>query len=459
METILKLMIDLMSEGKSDEEIVAKIKGHEDLKGKTAKDVIAVLDEAKREYEIQKEFKSRKEKTREEEIKAQATSQVSALVKEELKKHELSGSFFGDSKKLKQYNPMTGKYVEFGERESESINQQGKLLKALMRGKEGLSEASAISREIEQENKNIEKHQHTKAANLAGTGNVGGYAVATVVDNQIHELLYAQSVVMQNFNTDVIMVNDKIYPVMANVSVVDIADEDTAATISTPAFTNPTTSMKRAGAYSAISNKLIGASDADIVSAFIRSYGAAFARFIDARIFIGNVTGASNLIDGLVWNTNANLPTAVALSALGVDDVADLLKRISDEASNVKLFGNRGVKFQLGLDETTGGMSYFPNFVNGGGLNPFGTPFIENTKITNVLQVGGDNSTGGTSTVLVAADCDNIIVGVGAKTRIDISDQFLFTKDQIVIRGIKDYGYSVLQASGKALQVLELTGA
>ena len=448
MFTLKELILDCLSKGLDDEAIVARVKDHEEVKTLDANGVLEVLDTAKKEYDLSKALGLRKEETKEAEIKAEAAGEVEKTVEGILKTKGFDKFSIG-AETVKHYNPSTGKNEVLTDREVDGVEHFGEMLKYLMNGNE--IDAAAVSKDIDSEN--------SKAANIAGTPNVGGYAVPTPVDNQIHELIYAQSVAMNNFNTDVIMQNDKIYPVMANAVVDWIATEDTAASQTTPAFSAPTTNMYRAGAFSAISNKLIGAASADVVAAFMRSYAAAFARFVDAQIFIGNMTGNSDLLDGLVWNTQGAAGTPIALSALGIDDVQTMLASISDEAQNVKLFGNRSVKFQLGLDENTGGINYFPQVINGGNFAPFGHDFVENTKITNVLNVGGDDSTGGSDTAILAVDCNAVMLGVGQRTRIDTSTDYLFTKDQVVIRGIKDLGYSVLHGSGSSLQVLELTGA
>ncbi len=449
-----KYILELLSKGLSDNEIAKKCLDHAEAKELDSKGILALLDEAKKEAQLDADLNDREKKEFEDKVKADAKAEAKTLVKEELKSIGFD-KFSKPEKDLKVYNYANGSYEERSDRDQECYDQFGKMLKFMMVGNE-LS-AQAVSNEIDQENKNIAIQ--SKTANVAGTDNVGGYAVPTPVDTQIHELIYKKSVVMQNFNTDVIMENDKIYPVMANAEINWIATEDTAATQTTPAFTAPTANMYRAGAFSAISNKLIGASVGDIVSSFIRSYTSAFGRFTDQQIFQGNITGHSDLLDGLIWNASTGVQTAIALSALGVDDVQTLLEAVSDEAGTIKLFGNKKVMFQLGLDENTGGMNYFPTFVSGGSFAPFGTEYVENTKITNVLDVGGDDSTGGTDTALLAVDVDNVVVGLGKSTRIELSKDFLFTKDQVVIRGVKDLGYAVLHASGASVQMLELTGA
>lgn len=447
------LIKSLLLEGKTDEEIATAVLADESAKGLTADAIAEKIIEIKKGEEITAKLKAKADadkKTADEKIEeTKAEKRIGELVDAKLKKSKVDPFNNLGGEKVKIYNAASGQIEEYSQRDSESIKAQGKLFKAMINNDK--IEAAAISKDIDAQN--------AKAANMAGTDNVGGYAVATPVDNMIHELIYKKSVVMSNFNTDVIMQNDKIYPVMSNPAINWIANEDTAATQTTPAFTNPTTTMYRAGAFSYISNKLIGALESDIVNTFINSYSSAFARFLDAQIFIGNISGNSDLIDGLVWNANVNQQTAIALSALGIDDVKTLLEAISDEASNVKLFGNRKVKHQLGLDETTGGNMYFPQVINGGDFSPLGVPFIENTKITNVLDVGGDDSTGGTDTVIMAVDVDNVVVGLGKTTRISTSEDFRFTTDQVTIRGIKNLGYCTLHASGAVLQNLELTGA
>lgn len=435
------LVFSLLEKGLKDDEIVNKIKDHEEVKGKKAEDILAVLDDAKKDYDLKVALNARKLEEAKKEAKEEAKKEVKELVDSELKSMKAEGLFgAGTSKKI-----FMGKEVD--DREYDSIVEQGKMFKAMIKG--DVSSASAISKQIDIEN--------AKAANRSDSNGAGGYAVATPVDNKIHELLYMKSVAMNNFNTEVIVKEDKAYPVMSNIAINWISDQDTAATQSTPTFTQPTVTMYRAGAFSAISNRLITASEADIVQAFINSYSSAFARFTDKQIFIGNITGASDKIDGIAFNSRANIiPTGVNLSALDVGDVTNLLETISDEAGNLKLFGNKKVMHALGLSENTGGSYSFPQFVGGGEFAPLGTPFVENTKITNVLDFTGDDNTGGTETGLFLCDCDNVVVGVGQRTRIDTSSDFLFTKDQITIRGIKDLGYELIQANGNTAQVLKI---
>jgi HK97 family phage major capsid protein len=442
---IKKLVMDLIEKGMSDEQIVSKIKDHEELKSKSADQIFAVLAEAKRDADLSREFASRKAADLKEKSEKEIEAKASAVIEKKLK--ELKLNPFGGTQEVKSYNHRTGKYESQSKQNADSIEHFGKMLKYVMN--DDKVSAAGVSRDIDIEN--------AKDANRSDSAALGGYAVPTAVDNQIHELIYANSVALQNFNTDVIIQNSKIYPAMSNVTVGYIATQDTAAGLSTPAFTNPTATMQRVGGYSAISNKLVNAANADIVAAFTRSYAAAFARFVDLHVFCGNITNSSDLIDGIAFSAEVGTDTEIALSALGVDDLSTMLSNISDEASALKFFGNRKVLQQLGLDETTGGMPYFPQFVSGGQIAPFGVPFVLNTKIPNTLDVSADKRTTGTDTALFLADTQNVIIGVSPTTRIDTSTDLFFTKDQIVMRGIKEWGLAQLQGSGAISRVLALT--
>jgi HK97 family phage major capsid protein len=343
----------------------------------------------------------------------------------------------------KRYSPVKKDLVEMNGSESEAYRLFQKQM-ACMITKDGAG-AKKASDAIDQYN--------AKAAGdpvRSDSAAVGGYAIPTEVDMEIHQLTWAQSVMLNVANTQNIIVEGKIYPVMYNTTTVDITSQATDLTESQQVFTNPTVEMKRFGTFSNVSNTIIN-QRGDIVPAIIAAFASSRAEFLDYRLAVGNVTGASQAVDGIVFDTLTTLATPVALGSLTLNTLRDLKNSLSAKATGrLAWIGNRKVIDAIGLLENTAGNLLFPAYVNGGSIAPLGIQAITNPLITSVLDVGGDNNTGGTDDVLILADFSKFIVGVDASTRIESTNAYDFVGDNTTFKIVGRYGAQVLMGSGTA---------
>jgi len=455
----LKQKVDaLILDGKSDQEIAEKIVSEESAAKLSATEVADLVSQRKSAKEVS-ELLSAKQSQKEalEAKKAQeveAQEQVKELVAKELKSIQINPSFSkSDSKITRRWDHSQKKFygvddVNF----SEGYKVFNDLIHAM--ANRDVVRCKSISDEIAQDNKNLD----TKATARSDSDAVGGYAIPTEVEGVINQLTYAESVMLPKVNTNVVIMEDKIYPTIGDTTMNWIADQDTAATESNPTFSNPTIAMKRAGLFTRVSNTLMRQKGADLTNAFMTSYASARARFLDGQLTIGNSTGNSDLLDGLVW-LGTQETTPVALSSLSVTQLTLMDESIDNEVDRSRLawIGNTKVRNELGALEHTGGAPIFPQFFSGGTFNPLGYEYIRNDKITNVLDVGGDDSTGGTDTALLLVDLSKFVVGIDNGFRIDLSTEESFTKDQTTFRGIERMGWQVLFSN--ICRVQELTGA
>lgn len=439
-------------EGKSDSEIATLVLQEGDSKSLDANSIALLIAEAQKTQAVLDGLKASKEAEAQHKAQLEAKKaeeeKVAKIVDEKLKSINIDLGRFKTPTELKRFDPRTGKIETV--QVSEIYGDFNTMLKCFT--DRDFKEAKAISNRIDIAN-------DMREAQLAGlvkaTPSVsdvttrGGFSIPTEVSDMIMQVLYAASVMYSRVNKDNIIYESKVYPLMYGINVGYIASESTTITEKNPTFTNPSVTMERIGGFSAISNTFIQRKGADLVNAFIAAYGAAFAEFLDLHIACGNVTGNSDLIDGIVFDTNTNLPTAVALASLNLSTLKDIKNTLSPKANlgSSVWIANRKVIDTIGLLETTGGIREFPNYINGGSISPFGIPAITNPQIPSTLDVGGDNRTTGTDDVLILADLSKVVVGVSGDTRFDTSDHFLFTDDAMVIRAVKMFGQKVLSST------------
>ena len=457
-EDLKKLIEGLFKEGKSVKEVSAEVVSH--------KSAIALDQEelANSIYSIQKsiDFKKLMEaKEKAVEVKAsekaaakQLDEKVGSLVSEKLKSINIdpSGSFSAP-KITSRFDYKSGCMVEETRDLLDAEKKMNEMLVAKFSGDS--ARARAISREIDQHN----SINDTKATIRSDSDSVGGYSVPTEVEAKIMQLTYEQSRMLPKVNRASIIVEDKIYPTIGAVTVDYIANQDTAATESNPTFSNPTIDMERVGAYTDISNTIIRQKGANLTDAFKVAYASANARFIDTQLCIGNITGNGDLIDGLVWQGSVTGNTAKALNTLALSDLTNMVTQMDYQFNpdTTVWIGNTQVMNELGVLENTGGNYVFPQYISGGAMKPLGYEFLHNPLITNVLDVGGDDSTGGTDTVLMLADLSKFVVGIDGAIKIDTSEHVNFTKDVTTMRGLQRIGFKLLFQD--LVQVQELTGA
>lgn len=379
---------------------------------------------------------------------ADIDAKVDANVDKKLKEIDfpklLKGAYQTE-REVKMFDKTTGKIISV-RAVSEVESTFNNMLKALTR--RDMLSAQSMSKDIDSQNALDDKilGYKTPTPSRSDSDAVGGYASPTEVDARIMQMVYAQSVMYSLMNKQTIIFDGKMYPLMYGMTVADIADQGTAVTETNAVYTNPTIAVQRAGAWTSISNEFINQKGVDLISAYETAIASGFARFLDLRLAVGNVTGASDLVDGLVFDANTVLDTAVTKENFAFSTMEDQLAAISDECDQASLrwIGNRVVKALIGNMEDTKGGKLFPQYVSGGDFSPLGLPFVLNTKIPSTLDVGGDARTTGTDNVLILADLSKCYTVLDERTRIDLSKDFYFIQDLTTIRGIKRYGSKVM---------------
>jgi HK97 family phage major capsid protein len=447
-----KLIEQWISEGKSDLEVAGLVLANEESKSMDEKSIADAITEAKKADGIMSALKARAKAEQDANALAESVSlnekRIETAIDEKLKTIGIDFAKYKAPTELKRFDHRTGKIESV--RITEEYGAMNVMLKSF--SERDFKEAKAISNRIDIAN---DIRDSTLQGLVKATPTVsdfttrGGFAIPTEVSDQIMQVLYAQSVMYSRVNKDNVIFESKVYPLMYGINVGYIASESTGVTEKNPVFINPTVTMERIGGYSAISNTLIQRKGADLVAAFVAAYGGAFAEFLDLHICCGNVTGNSDLIDGIVFDTNTNLPTPIALSSLTMSALKDIKNALSAKASLASsvFVANRKVTDAIGLMENTGGNYVFPGYAEGRGVSPFGIPLVTNAQIPSTLDVGGDNRTSGTDDVLILADLSKMVVGVSGDTRIDSSEHFLFGDDLLTLRAVKMFGQKVLSST------------
>jgi len=441
--TLESKILELLKAGKSMDEIDLVIS--KDFDGVTPEDYAKSLVVAKKAHEagknrIDAESKAAADAEIQKKVDAMFESKLKSIGIDPTKKFSISGQ------RVKSRDSIAekGKRVEMDSEQSEVYQLYEKQLRSIIANDKG--SAKSISKEIDAYN--------AKAAGdpvRSDSDAVGGYAIPTDVDAEIRILERTQSVMLQTCETDVIIVDDKIYPVGYSVACVDIADQATDISEDLLAMAGPTVAMKRFGAFMNVSNQIIR-QKADIVPAVTRLFATARAKFLDYRLAVGNVTGASQLVDGIVFDANTSAQTAITKANYTISDIQNLINVLSAQATGrVRLMGNRKVMGIIGLLKDTAGNYIFQNYVSGGSpLAPLGVPFVLNTEITSVLDIGGDNNTGGTDDALICADFSKVMVGIDGGARIESTDAYDFVGDNVTMKIVGRYGAKVLMATGDA---------
>lgn len=450
-----KLIEQLVAEGKSDSDIAGAVLENSEGKSLHADEIVSAIETAKKSEAVLAALKA---KARLEEdakaavaAKASEEKRLSELVDEKLKGIEINFGKYKTESELKRFNARTGKVEAF--RPTEEYKAFNQMLVAC--NEKDFKAAKDISNEIDVANdmREIKVQGLAKATpTVSDVSSRGGYSIPTEVADQVMQLLYERSVTLALCNKDNVMYNSKIYPIMYGMSVGYISDQSTAATEKNPTFSNPSIDMKRIGGYSAISNTIIRQKGADITNSFVAAYASALAEFFDLHIPCGNITGASDLIDGICFDPNTSTPTAIALANLTLSSLSTIKNTLSAKANLAQCawVANRTVSDKIGLLETTGGVREFPGYIEGRAVSPFGIKLVTNPQIPSTLDITGDNRTGGTDDALILADFSKVILGVSGDMRIDSSDHFLFTSDLMVMRMIQYWGMKVVSSSSTA---------
>ena len=464
-----ELLIKLLGERKTDDEIVTAILSDEATKDMKADEILDAILAAKKTAEVKKGLEKDTEAKEEVAAKAKAEKEadekISKLVNEKFKSIGINPlGQFGKEKELKRFDLQTGKVIDVVPC-SDMYGHANDMIRCMM--KKDFASAQAISDEISTENAKI-RDGRLKKLGFKATPSVsdvttrGGYAIPTEVDDMITQMVYDSSVMLQNANKETIIVNDKVYPLMYGLEVAYIADQSTGPAEKNPTFYNPTVATKQVGGWSAISNRLLNQKGADLMNAFILAYRSAMARFLDHQMAVGCVTGMSDLLDGIAFDPLTVQDTAITLGELAISHLSTMASTINGECERLMWICNRKVKHAIGLLENTGGNNLFPQFIGGGNFSPLGISLIENSKITSDLDIAGDDRDDNND-ILLLVDMNKFMVGFDGETRIDVSSDYLFGVDMTAIRGVRAVGWKVLagntQAAGGVARVLELTTA
>lgn len=371
-------------------------------------------------------------------------AEVKASVEESLGKIQVNLNTYKNIPTQNVFDFKKGEYQEIKAEKQEAYQKMGELLTAYKA--QDFASMGAISREIDQENA-----KGVKSPAVSDVNGQGGYAVPTLVREDIFQLQYASTPIMGLMRVEEITNNAETFPVLASIGVTPIADQSTQVGEKTPSFTNPQVSMYRFGGFSDVSNTFL-AQKPNLVNAFVTAYASASARAMELYVLCG--VAASDLITGIIFDGNTTKPTPYALSALDVDKLGALIATLSDEAtSRVAFVANRLVRNKVGL-LTHGNASAFPMFVGNGELAPLGKPFIECPKIPSTLDIGAGARTGGTDNALIVADFDKIVLGIGTDLRFDISREFRFGHDFTTMRAVQRFGVKVLATNVCTVQEL-----
>jgi HK97 family phage major capsid protein len=436
-------IIEWLKAGKSADEIDLLVS--KEFENVTAEEYSAALQVAKKAVEARK---GRKDADAARTASADMQKKVDEMVDAKLKSINIDPSrkFVVSGQKMKTRESIAekGQHVEMNPEQSEAYQLYEKQLRAIIG--HDTANAKAISKDLD-------------AYNLKAAGDpvrsdsdaVGGYAIPTEVDSEIRLLERKESVMLQTAMTDVIIVENKIYPVGYSVACVDITNQATDITEDLLAMAGPTVAMERFGAFMNVSNTIVR-QRADIAPTVTRLFATARAKFLDYRLSCGNVTGASQLVDGIIFDTATSAQTAITKANWVLSDIQNLINVLNAQANGkLLLMGNRKVMGLIGLLKDTAGSYIFQNYVSGGSpLAPLGVPFILNTEITSVLDIGGDNNTGGTDDALICADFSKFIVGVDGGARIESTDAYDFVGDNTTMKIVGRYGAKVIMATGDA---------
>lgn len=388
--------------------------------------------------------------------KAAIESRVQYAVDEALKRIEAPavGGKWTAPKTLKRFvhddGENKGKWIDI-EVPSEMYGKFHLLLVAL--GDRDVASAKHIDNEIRAYNKQCKAAEPVSSYSDA----LGGYAVPTQTSDEIYQLAYLKSVMMQNFTRDdIVIANGKIYPLMYGFDASWIADENTQITESQPTFTNPTINMARFGMWTNVSNTILKQRGQDLVNALTNGYASALAKFVDLRVAVGTTTGSLDKFLGLFFDANNTYQTAIARTVLTDETLCDMISALSAEADGDLTFvSNLKVAMQIGRLESTGGQRIYPQVAANGftSLSPYGIPWLVNKKIPSTLDVLGGSSparTGGTDDAIVLVDRSKFILGVGKDFEIATSEHARFTYDQTQLRGLGQLGCKVLSGASTA---------
>lgn len=448
----------LKKEGKSAKEISIAIAQHDDFKDLSQEKIISEVEKCLKILGLSAAYSAQEnedaKKLQEDEVKRVAEE----MFTEKMKSVNVDPDKSFTGKITKRWDHAAKKMISTdGEEFSEAHKTTTNLIYAL--GNKDYASATSISREIQDANKKSLRDFYGEKATVRGdNASVGGNLLPTEIEARINQRRYQLSRMLPIVNTQVQIVDDKIVPIMSNFTIDYVANQDTTLTEVNPTFGQKTVSMERIGAFTVVSNTILRQKGVDLTTPLINNYADASARWYDERLMQGNISGASNLHDGLIF-LGTQMASPVALASLSDAELLAMLETINNESQFDRCYwvGNRKVSNIFRRLETTGGQRLYPEMANDREPILETVKFILNDKITNVLQVGEDNSTGGHDTALTLFDASQFLLGIDQGMVIESNDGPNFTKDAMTFRGVERTGWQLLRSDACIVQ--ELTGA
>lgn len=456
-----ELIKKLLAQGKSNDEIqkaVAEALSKKEVEA--VENVKEVIADALKEFKAEQDIKAAFDSIETEKKENSAIKELKAELKE-LKEKKLPGTLDqAEQKSVKYFDKISGTCKEY-----KTMPEGYKAVADMFyhSKRNDLASLEAIQKEIQQENKKDFQRLGVKTP-LYTDATTGSYLIPTIVDSEIMQLTYELSDMYKRSNRKNVVVNDVVYPVMADMTFAFITDESTQLGDKTPTIANPAIAMKRYGGMAYLSNELINMRSPEVVSTLIASGASANADFIDLYSVAGSVTTESDPFNGLIFDANTAGLTSKALTSITDQDFVNLLEELSYKVKDATFIANRKVRNKYGLLETTGGHKIFKDFLSNGQIAPMGMDFIENRKIPSTLTInsssaGTNTRAAGSSDALICADLSKLHIGLRG-LRIDMSEHLKFDYDQTAWRFHGAIGCKLGTGSsdaGVSAAVVELT--
>lgn len=418
-----------IKEKKNDKEICLEIlEKYPEITTDTISEKIFNL---KKTEAIENELKEKYEKEEnEKKMNAEITNCVEEKINEKFKTININEfNQFKNEKKLKRFNTQTKK-IEEREVTSDCVAQFNNMLKLLSDGDR--INAKAISKEIDQENKYSIKTQVVRS----DQDDLGGLAVPTELNDEIMQLEYEKSIMLPYMSRDSVIYQDKIYPLMGDISVDFVDSQKSEILQKNPTFYKSEINMERIGLWTNISNTILRQKGLDLTQAFTSAVASGFSMFLDKQIVEGEkktgVDAAKNKINGLLHdsNTTKDSSTRTNLTSLKIADLTKIKNQIDVRTNKQSTYWicNNEFADQIGLLKS-GDNYIFNGYVEGRQIKPFGVPIIINP------QIQGAN--------IIYVDLSKVVIGL-SEIRIDESQHFNFTHDVTTFRALRSYGQKVL---------------
>jgi len=454
MERIKELIKKLQGEGKSVSEIageVAKLQEAKELATDSAKLAEMIKTEI-RAIEVAAEV-AKSEKINAE--KSALKSEVESTVKEVLK--AMPAIKEPDQKEVKYFDHGQKKAFSTKQNCSEGLKAFARLVEYVGKGDHG--NAEAVQKEILAEKVKEYEKLGIKAA-LYSNATTGSYLIPTEVEMAIFERAY-QGVMLSRVNTNAIVYNEKLFPVMADMSFSFIATENTQIGDKTPTISNPSVAMARFGGMAYLSNALLNM-PTGLMSALSSQFGSALQKFADFNLVCASVSETpADPFNGIAFDANTKIETPKALTAITIEDLFNLKNSIDQKYRSEAIYlANEKVRDAFGLLENTAGNEIFSQFINTGVFNPLGKEFVVNDQIPSTFTTGLANKLlNGTSDIVMAVVPKAVYAGF-EPLRIATSEHLKFDYDQFAIRCVSRMGVKVVSTtgtSGYVASALELT--